>query len=383
MSKVIIFTLLLFGLIFIYPQIYGLVQAQAFTISPQTPTTLNDSVNIEISKLIKDKEYVIGIKREGQKNGVDLIDRKADSEGKIAFRLCPSGLGGYNSEDNCKGTTFKEGIYLVNVSEYKSTEGKKLVAKFSFPVSIKTAGVIEFLNTSFTTIDDIIIKVSNISKGSYKILVDGNDPTQGKSCVDTDNDVLEVNIGKYYEGSHNLAIYRNEKSIKHPLCGKGALLTYGSFKIDNSGKGGSGPVVKPGTETLELPNGKLCKSENDSTFDEDTDMVCSSSGGIPCGTDVNNPGIATAIGCIHTNPVALVKDFLKFALGISGGLAFLLMLLGAFQMLTSAGNPETLAAGKGRLTSAIIGLLFVIFSVLLLKIIGVDILGLEKQFGYP
>ncbi len=95
----------------------------------------------------------------------------------------------------------------------------------------------------------------------------------------------------------------------------------------------------------------------------------------PCGPPAD-PGIATAIGCIHTSPAAFSKDFLKFILGISGGLAFLMMLLGAFQMLTSAGNPETLQAGWERLTSAIIGLLFVIFAVLLLQIIGVGILNI-------
>ena len=104
---------------------------------------------------------------------------------------------------------------------------------------------------------------------------------------------------------------------------------------------------------------------------------CSSSGGQPCDTD----GIATAIGCIHTAPAALVKDVLKFLIGISGGIALLLMALGAFGMITSAGNPESLQAGKDRFTQAIIGLLFIVFSVLLLKVIGVDILGLGKFFG--
>ena len=103
-------------------------------------------------------------------------------------------------------------------------------------------------------------------------------------------------------------------------------------------------------------------------------------GGIPCG-DANNPGFKTAIGCIHTNPVELVKDFLKFGLGIAGGLAFLLMLLGAFQMLTSAGNPDTLNAGRERLSSAVIGLLLVIFSVLLLQIIGIGILDIPGFTG--
>lgn len=113
-----------------------------------------------------------------------------------------------------------------------------------------------------------------------------------------------------------------------------------------------------------------------------TDMTkCTSGGGatIPlCGDDLDKQGaaVATAIGCIHTEPLQFAQDLLKFVLGISGGLAFLMMLLGAFQMLTSAGNPETLNAGKSRLTSAIIGLLLVIFTLLLLQIIGFDILHL-------
>lgn len=107
-------------------------------------------------------------------------------------------------------------------------------------------------------------------------------------------------------------------------------------------------------------------------------VKCVEGGGKPideCNTaDPDNPGIVTAFGCLHTNPMSLVKDLIKLALGISGGLAFLMMVLGAYQMLTSAGNPDTLNAGRERLTSAIIGLLFVIFSILLLQIIGADIL---------
>lgn len=109
------------------------------------------------------------------------------------------------------------------------------------------------------------------------------------------------------------------------------------------------------------------------------DGKCSLAGGkeiLGC-TDVKgNPGIATAIGCIHTNPAEFTKDLLKFIIGIGGGLAFLMMLLGAYQMLSSGGNPEGLKAGQERLTSAVIGLLFIIFSILLLQIIGVGILAI-------
>ncbi|MBI4040144.1 hypothetical protein HY389_02210 [Candidatus Daviesbacteria bacterium] len=96
-----------------------------------------------------------------------------------------------------------------------------------------------------------------------------------------------------------------------------------------------------------------------------------SASGLSCGSGVN-----TAIGCIPTDPQALIQKVLQFATGAGGGIALLLMIYGAFQMMTSAGNPEQVKKGADQLTSAVIGLLFIIFSVLLLQIIGFNILNI-------
>ncbi len=92
--------------------------------------------------------------------------------------------------------------------------------------------------------------------------------------------------------------------------------------------------------------------------------------------------INTAIGCINvSNPTSFVKSILGLAIGIGGGIAFLLMLFGAFQIMTSGGDPERLKAGKELIGSALAGLLMIIFSVFLLQLIGVQILqipGLSK-----
>ncbi len=87
--------------------------------------------------------------------------------------------------------------------------------------------------------------------------------------------------------------------------------------------------------------------------------------------------VYTAIGCISTDPADFIRTFLKFGVGIAGGIAFLLILLGGFQILTSAGNPEHMNAGKELVSSAIAGLLMIIFSIFLLRVIGVDILGIK------
>lgn len=119
---------------------------------------------------------------------------------------------------------------------------------------------------------------------------------------------------------------------------------------------------------------------------EDPADRCVSSAGISCDPDnptdpktkLTNPGpgILTAIGCIPTQPQALVKSFMRLTAGVAGGIALLLMIAGAFRMITSAGNPDVIKKAQEQFQSAVIGLLFIIFSVLLLQIIGVDILNL-------
>jgi hypothetical protein len=86
------------------------------------------------------------------------------------------------------------------------------------------------------------------------------------------------------------------------------------------------------------------------------------------------PGVWTALGCIPTNSSLFIGKILGIGIGIGGGIAFLLILFGGFQMLTSAGNPEKLNAGKELVTSAIAGLLIIIFSIFILRLIGVTIL---------
>jgi len=90
------------------------------------------------------------------------------------------------------------------------------------------------------------------------------------------------------------------------------------------------------------------------------------------------PGsINTAIGCIPTENLGDFAGFLlKWGVGIGGGIAFILIVLSGFMIMTASGNPEKLQAGKELMTSAIMGLIMLIFSVFLLKIIGVDILQL-------
>ena len=86
--------------------------------------------------------------------------------------------------------------------------------------------------------------------------------------------------------------------------------------------------------------------------------------------------LKTALGCIDTTPTGLAQKVFTLALGIAGGIAFLMILLGALQIQASAGNPERVNGGREIIEGAITGLLLIIFSIFILKLIGVNILGI-------
>lgn len=209
---------------------------------------------------------------------------------------------------------------------------------------------------------DVTLSVQNINKGTYDIYINNQVKFSNNNFDPANPSTLRRNLGKFDGGIYTVVIGKNNRIECAPVCFTVAAM--------GSNEGGQCETLPDVTKqcanpaNCSLAEGKLVKGCNDSTDPNNPDRKNP------------NPGIPTAIGCIHTNPAELTKDLLKFLIGIGGGLAFLMMLFGAFQMITSGGNPETLAAGRSRLTSAIIGLLFVIFSILLLQIIGVGILNL-------
>ncbi|MDP2860871.1 MAG: hypothetical protein Q8N98_04125, partial [bacterium] len=86
------------------------------------------------------------------------------------------------------------------------------------------------------------------------------------------------------------------------------------------------------------------------------------------------PFVCTALGCIDPKPENFVGWLLSNSIKVAGALAFLLMLLGTTKIITSGGNPEAIGEGKEIITSAVTGLLLIIFAAVILRFIGVDIL---------
>lgn len=90
---------------------------------------------------------------------------------------------------------------------------------------------------------------------------------------------------------------------------------------------------------------------------------------------------ATAVGDLSTQPTDFITRLFAILLSMAGGIALLLIIKAGYQMMVSRGNPEGINAGRDQLVAAIVGLIFLIFSFVILQVIGYDILRIPQIGG--
>jgi hypothetical protein len=177
----------------------------------------------------------------------------------------------------------------------------------------------------------------------------GNDLT-GSNDADVDEDNLKID-SNFLVGTGVV----EHQYPPPPPCSK--MVFYdektGAEEVDASGN----PVVRTFDETF----GTNSTQETSDTFKHRTFRCVET---------------FSALGPFSTDPGGFVRSVLGFLLSISGGIALLLIIRSGYQMTTSSGNPEVIQEARDRITSAIVGLLFIILSLIILQVIGVDIFQL-------
>ncbi len=91
--------------------------------------------------------------------------------------------------------------------------------------------------------------------------------------------------------------------------------------------------------------------------------------------------IKTALGTIPTDTNTVVRWILGFVLSISGGILLLLLIINGYKLMVSQGDPEKTKDARDAIISAIAGLLLIIFSLVLIQLITVNILGIPGFGG--
>lgn len=87
-------------------------------------------------------------------------------------------------------------------------------------------------------------------------------------------------------------------------------------------------------------------------------------------------GFWSALGCVYTNNISsfIQDNIFGLGLGLAGFVSLLCIIYSAFNLQLSRGNPEKIKNAQQMLTSCIMGLVLIIFSVFILRTIGVNIL---------
>ncbi len=130
-----------------------------------------------------------------------------------------------------------------------------------------------------------------------------------------------------------------------------------------------------------------CVSLNPNTGEAGDYSICESNLGPnsaaagACQSCYGSGGIWTAVGCISQDPRDLVSKLINIGIGISGGIALLIILASAFSLTMSQGDLKKTSDAKEWLTAAVIGLIFIILSVSLLEFIGNTVLRIPGFGG--
>jgi hypothetical protein len=200
------------------------------------------------------------------------------------------------------------------------------------------------------------VKTAETDLNNYQITLkdqNGNDLDNRKNYQVCPTSPMDFNFDKAplpYEGDYTINV-----EAKRWGSDNTTYFTFYTIKVHASNSGGSIQIVKD-------PN----------NIDHLSDSGGSGfgSGRNPCGATCQ-----TAFGPIPVNLKGFSTQILSVATGIAGGIAFILMVIGAIRILTSQGDPKNVAGGREMIVAAVAGLLFLIFSVILLRFVGINLLG--------
>lgn len=206
--------------------------------------------------------------------------------------------------------------------------------------TVTTKGTIEYSPTSPGPSDKIEITAKNLPDDAiYFISVTQyTNPLNFYQCLRSTDKQLSTTVGPLVQGAWTVYVTKNQDQQN----------------INNCHSGSTDPFFAKGTITITTPDATSTPTPPPA----------------PC------PGgfCQTALGNINTDPVGFVKSLFVILLSLSGGVAIALIMISGYRLMASGGNPEKVQAAREQLTSAIVGLLFIIFSMTILQIIGVSIL---------
>lgn len=344
---------------------------------------------------------------------IEKTSLKADENGDVGpIKVC--GDGKSNLKIDCGPNDYFWGgsAYTLSLGNY-SKSGDNITYR-----PVKTAGF--YVGHTYPTVkvnpsvgitpeDNLTVSILNdayrpggFKRNNYQVVLKGGSVNEGM-CVGFSNDksaTTGVNFGKLTPGKYTITIKEmvndDDLSLKLKAMSKGAGLIPavdnpegencdGSFTYyqmvcevaDKDGKRCYG-VDESGVANIKDPNSEEYKQFTKALINLSKSVfialpcgdgsIASQSGGTPC-REIN-----TAIGPIQVTVQGFITSLFDYVLAIAGLAGIVIIVYAGYVFMTSRGDKEKIAGARETLTSAVVGLLFIILSIVILEIIGIDIL---------
>lgn len=352
------------------------IQAVSFELNPNPVSELDLIAAITFKDLVPSHSYeVCHVNARGDGTCPAIITQSTDSTGTLNFTFCA------DSNNGGLGNLFDPKSWSIKTTGCPASES---LAPKEYTLRVKDSGQTVFEATFriihfYPTVN--LFPINPKPSDNIRVSLEGRRPGGGdqnnyqviiESRIPGNNRIVERcfespggrDFGQFIAGDYLLKV--NEQiNENRPLSGCEGGFSYWEiyFTVENDADGGKiTKVVKDPRNADQLSSGS------------------STEGGFTTGTAGKNPcpggtsgSCKTAIGNIPTDPPAFVGKILTIALSLAGALALIIMVIGAIKVLMSANDPQKVANGRDMIIGAVAGLLFLIFSVLILRYLGSDL----------
>ncbi len=291
-----------------------------------------------------------------------LVNQAFETDYKYIHLFRKRSTGNYTSPSYCY-----LGFYGVKNPTATCSQPLKISQLRDTDEDPKTPALTCYANNKLSCVDNssnLIFETDNILDSNGSLYSGTLKMSLGSSYVPIP---ISVTAGKLYTemklgpGNYSVSL----RDINGPCT---AELSVSSRCQKNSSCSQSEPLSPGSTATGDYKRFELCNQIADSTMKQQC-MSCMD------GTNSSSKkaGVWTAIGCVGQDPESITQKLIQLGVGMGGGLCLLMCLAGGFILTTSEGNPKKVEEARGMITGAIVGLLFVLFSVVILQFIGVTI----------
>ena len=169
-------------------------------------------------------------------------------------------------------------------------------------------------------------------------------------------------------GIFRIRDYQDMKSEEFPLkvkvqtCRNFTLLSPDSKKVSS---------IQQALKTTNPLANTPCRFLDPNTSEYQNCINCMGNAKSPTGK------VWTVFGCVDTTSTGgLFSTVFQFLSYMLGGVAMLLLIYASFLYITSQGDAEKIKTAKSLLTAIIAGMLFIIFSIMIMKFVGITLLDL-------